>query len=128
MRVPNDVNDKKCVNCVTVQEDSVYVSSKVNNLNPPPVLAGKKVFSVTSKRETVNLHVNSCAVSPVRFAKEYLQKKGVNPVNCHFTEIKFKLLNSQLCLHTLLYFNEAPTESNCLVTYVGGLLQPSPNV
>ena len=38
----------------------MYVSGKLNNLNPSPVLAGKKDLSVSSKRETVNLHVNSC--------------------------------------------------------------------
>ena len=68
--------------------DLVYVSSKVDSLNPPPVLAGKNDLSVMSKRETVILHVNSCVVSPVHFVKGCPQKKGVNPVNCqNYTEI-----------------------------------------
>ena len=67
----------------------MYVSNKVDNLNPPPLIAGEKDLSVASKRESINLHVNSCVVNPVHFAKGYLQKKGVNPVNCHVTEIKY---------------------------------------
>ena len=50
LMVQNSVNDNYCVNCVTGQEDFVYVSSKVDSLNPPAVLAGKKDLSVTSKR------------------------------------------------------------------------------
>ena len=47
-------------------------------------------LSVASKRETVNLHVNSCVVSPVHFAKGYPQKKGVNLINYqNYTEIKY---------------------------------------
>ena len=65
------------------------MSGKVDNLNSSPVIAGKKDLCVASKRETVNLHVNSCVVNPVHFVKGYLQKKGVNPVNCqNYTEIK----------------------------------------
>ena len=90
LRVQNSVNDNYCVNCVTGQEDFVYVSSKVDSLNPPQLLVRKKDLSVTSKRETVNLHVNSCVVSPVHFVKGYPQKKGANPVNCqNYTEIKY---------------------------------------
>ena len=39
LRVQNSINENYCRNCVT-EQDSVYVSSKVDNLNPPPVLAG----------------------------------------------------------------------------------------
>ena len=88
LRVQNRVNDNYCINCVTRQEDFVYVSGKVDRLNPPPVLSAEKDLSITSKRKTVNLHVNSCVVSPVHFAKGYPQKKGVNPINCqNCTEI-----------------------------------------
>ena len=46
--------------------------------------------SVSSKRETVNLHVNSCVVNIVLFAKGYPQKKGVNPSYCyHCQRIKY---------------------------------------
>ena len=39
------------------------------------------------ERKTVNLHVNSCVVSPVLFVKGYPQKEGVNPINCqNYTE------------------------------------------
>ena len=39
---------------------------------------------------TVNLHVNSCVVNPVIFAKGYPQKKGVNPSYCyHCQRIKY---------------------------------------
>ena len=57
----------------------MHASGKVESMNPPPVLAVKKDVSVSSKRESVNLHVNSCAVSPFLFAKGHPQKKGVNP-------------------------------------------------
>ena len=44
---------------------------------------------MTGKREAVNcLHVNSCVVNPVHFAKGCPQKKVVNPDNGHYTEIK----------------------------------------
>ena len=90
LRVQNNVNDNYCVNCVTGQEDFVYMSGKVDSLNPPQVLARKKDLCVARKRETVNLHVNSCVVSPVHFVKGYLQKKGVNPASCqNYTEIKY---------------------------------------
>ena len=49
-------------------------------------LAGWKACNplpVTSKSETVNLHVNSCVVNPVLFVKKYPQKKGVNPSYCY---------------------------------------------
>ena len=82
LRVQNSLKDNCYVNCVTRQEDFVYVSGQVDSLNPLPVVAGKKDLSVTSKRETVNLHLNSCVVSPFHFVKRYPQKKGVNPVNC----------------------------------------------
>ena len=59
------------------------MSSKLESLNPSPVLAEKKDLSVTIKSETVNLHINSCVVNPVLFAKGYLQKKGVNPSYCY---------------------------------------------
>ena len=87
VRFQNSINVNYCVHCVTGQEDFVYVSSKVDSLNPPPVLAGKKNLSVTSKRLTVKLHVISCVVSPVHFVKGYPQKKGVNCLN--YTEIKY---------------------------------------
>ena len=63
------------------------VSGKADSLNPPPVVAGKKDLSVASHRETVNLHVNFCVVSPLHFVKGYPQKKGVNCQN--YTEIKY---------------------------------------
>ena len=87
---PNSINDNYCVKCVTGLKDFVDVSGKLESLNPPPVLAGKKDLSVTTKRETENSHVNSYVVNPVHFVKGYLQKKGVNPANCqNYTEIKY---------------------------------------
>ena len=75
---------------MTGLKDFVDVSGNLESLNPPAVLAGRKDLSVTSKRETINLHVNSCLVSPVHFVKGYPQRKGVNPVNCqNYTEIKY---------------------------------------
>ena len=58
---------------------SVHVSGKKEDLNPSPV---------TSKSETVFLHVNSF-VANVHSVTGLPQKKGVNPNYCyHYTEIK----------------------------------------
>ena len=65
--------------------------------------AGKKHLSLTSKRETVNLLVNSCVVNPVQSVKGYPQKKGVNPVNCHYTEIKH--VKDASCVDHLSFVN-----------------------
>ena len=54
----------------------------------PSTSVSRKEGLLCNQQETVNLHINSCVVSPVHFAKGYPQKKGVNPVNCHYTEIK----------------------------------------
>ena len=59
LRVPNGISGNYCVKCVTGLKDFVDVSGKLKSLNPSPVLTGKDL-SVTSKRKTVNLHVNSC--------------------------------------------------------------------
>ena len=89
LRVPNSIHDNYCVKCVTGLKDFVHVSGKLESLNPSPVLS-RKDLSVTSKSETVNLHVNSCVVNPVHFVKGYPQKKGVYPVHCqNYTEIKY---------------------------------------
>ena len=90
LRIQSSINDNYCVKCVAAQEECVHVSGKVDQLNFVPVLAREKDLSVTSKRKAVYyLHVNSCVVNPVHFAKGYPQKKGVNPDNGHHTEIKF---------------------------------------
>ena len=61
LRVPSRVNDNYCVQSVAGLNDSVCVSSKLQGLNPSPVIAGGK--DLTSKSETVNSHVNSCCKS-----------------------------------------------------------------
>ena len=59
--------------------NSVHVSDKIEDLNPSPV---------TSKNETVILHVNSF-VANVHSVTGLPQKKGVNPNYCYnHTEIK----------------------------------------
>ena len=80
LRVQNRKNDNYCVNCVTGQEDCLCIR---------PSRQFEVSTSVASKRETVNLHVNSCVFSPVHVAEGYPQKKGVNPNSCHYTEIKY---------------------------------------
>ena len=80
------------------------MSGKVDSLNPPLVLDGKKDLFVASKRETVNLHVNSCVVSLIHFVRGYPQKKGVKPVNCqNYTEIKY--VKNVSCEGHLSYVN-----------------------
>ena len=87
LRVLSNVNDNYCVKCVNGLNDCACVSGKVQSLNPSPVIAGNK--DLTSKSETVNLHVNSCVVNPVLFVKGYPQKNGVNPSYCyHYQRIK----------------------------------------
>ena len=67
LRVQNSINDNDCVKCVTRLKDFVYVSGKVDSLNPSPVLVGKKNLSVASKRETVN---QSCSFCKRLYSKE----------------------------------------------------------
>ena len=78
-RVQREVNDNYCVLNVAGVKDSVHVSDKKEDLNPSPV---------TSKSETVFLHVNS-SVANVHSVTGLPQKKGVNPNYCYnHTEIK----------------------------------------
>ena len=83
LRVQSSVNDSYCVKCVTALKDCACVSCKLESLNPSPVIAGKK--DLTSKRETVNLHVNSSVVNPVLIVKRVFTKE----------RCKFQLLSSQ---------------------------------
>ena len=79
-RVQRRVNDNFCVLNVAGVKDSVHVSGKKQDLNPSPV---------TSKSETVFLHVNSF-VANVHSVTGLPQKKGVKPNYCHnHTEIKY---------------------------------------
>ena len=64
------------------------------------MIAGNKDLSVTSKRETVNLHVNSCVVSPVLFVKGYPQKKGVIPSYCYHCQ-RIKCVKDVFCVDHL---------------------------
>ena len=78
-RVQRKVNDNYCVLHVAGVKDSVHVSGKNQDLNPSPV---------TSKSETVFLHVNSF-VANVHSVTGLPQKKGVNLNYCyHYTKIK----------------------------------------
>ena len=72
-RVQREVNDNYCVSNVAGVKDSVHVSGKKEDLNPSPV---------TSKSETVFLHVNSF-VANVHSVTGLPQKKGVNPNYCY---------------------------------------------
>ena len=56
LRVPSHINDNHCVNSVTGQKNSVYVTSKTG-LNPPPVVAG-------DKKVTLNLNVDFFVTDP----------------------------------------------------------------
>ena len=85
-RVPSHVNDNYCVQCATGLKDCVCVPGQLD-LNPSPVVAKDKIM--TSKSETVFLHVNSC-VANVHSVTGLPQKKGVNPSYCpNYTEIKY---------------------------------------
>ena len=85
-RVPSHVNDNFCVQCATGLKDCVCEPGQLD-LNPSPVVAKDKIM--TSKNETVFLHVNSC-VANVHSVTGLPQKKGVNPNYCYnHTEIKY---------------------------------------
>ena len=80
LRVQRRINDNYCVLNVAGVKDSVHVSSKKEVLNPSPV---------TSKSETVFLHVNSCVVN-VHSVSGLPQRKGVIPTYCQkYKEIKY---------------------------------------
>ena len=68
-RVSRNINDNYCVSNVFGLRNYVNVSDKMEDLNPSPV---------TSKSETVILHVNS-SVANVHSVTGLPQKKGVNP-------------------------------------------------
>ena len=64
------------------------MSDKTESLNPSPVIADRK--DLTSKREAVNSHVNSCVVNHVHSVTRLPQQKGVIPNYCQtYTEIKY---------------------------------------
>ena len=102
LRVLSNVNDKYCVKCVTRLKDCACVSRKIKSLNPSPVIAGSK--DLTSKSETVNLHVNSCVVNPELFVKGYPQKKGVNPNYCYHCQ-RIKCVKDVSCVDHLSSVN-----------------------
>ena len=78
-RGSRSINDNYCVVNVAGVKNSVHVAGKKQGLNPSPV---------TSKSETVILHVNSF-VANVHSVTGLPQKKGVNPNYCYnHTEIK----------------------------------------
>ena len=102
---------------MTGLKDFVDVSGSLESLKLPTMLAGKKDFSVTSKRETVNLHVNSCVVNPVLFAKGYPQKKGVNPRYCYYCQ-RIKCVKDVSCVGHLSSVNIVTNVPTVLQIYL----------
>ena len=95
-RGSRNINDNYCVLNVAGVKNSVHVSDKKKDLNPSPV---------TSKSETVFLHVNSF-VANVHSVTGLPQKKGVNPNYCYnHTEIKH--VNDVSCVGHLSSANTA---------------------
>ena len=86
-RVSRRINDNYCVLNVAAVKDSVHVSGKKQDLNPSPV---------TSKSETVFLHVNSF-VANVHSVTGLPQKKGINPNYC-CTHTEIKHVNDVSCV------------------------------
>ena len=85
-RVLNHVNDNYYVKCATGLKDCARIPGQLG-LNPSLVMAKNRDLS--SKRETVNLLVNSC-VANAHSVIRLPQKKGVIPNYCHnYTEIKY---------------------------------------
>ena len=86
-RVQRNINDNYCALNVARMENSVHVSGRKQVLNPSPV---------TSKSETVFLHVNSC-VANVHSVTRLPQKKGVNPNYC-YNQTEIKHVNDVSCV------------------------------
>ena len=81
LRVQSRVNDNHCVNSVTGQKNSVFVTGQVG-LNPTPVVAG-------NSKVTLDLNVNFC-VANAHIVTGLPQRKGINPNACQmYTEIKY---------------------------------------
>ena len=79
-RGPSIINDNYCVNFVTGQKNSVFVSGQ-GGLDPAPVVA-------ENSKVTLNLTVNSC-VANAHIVTGLPERKGVNPNACQmYTEIK----------------------------------------
>ena len=112
-RGSRNINDKYCVLNVARVKNSVHVSGKKQDLNPSPV---------TSKSETVFLHVNSF-VANVHFVTGLPQKKGVNPNYCYnHTEIKH--VNDVSCVGHLSSANTATNVPTVVINPpVGARLQ-----
>ena len=95
LRVPSLINDNHCVNSVTGQKNSVYVTSQ-GGLNPTPVVAG-------NSKVTLNLNVDFC-VANAHIVTGLPQRKGVNPNACQmYTEIKY--VNDVSCVGHLSSVN-----------------------
>ena len=86
-RVSRSINDNYCVLNVDGVKNSVHVYGKRKDLNPSPV---------TSKSETVVLHVNSF-VANVHSVTGLPQKKGVSPNYCG-THTEIKHVNNVSCV------------------------------
>ena len=106
-------NDNYCVLNVAGVKNSVHVSGKKKDLNPS---------LVTSKSETVFLHVNSF-VANVHSVTGLPQKKGVNPNYCYnHTEIKH--VNNVSCVGHLSSANTATNVPTIVINPpVGARLQ-----
>ena len=102
LRIQSNVNDNYCVKCVTGLKDCACVSVKTESLDPSPVISGGK--DLTSKSETVNLHVNSYVVNPVLIVKGYPQNKGVNPSYCYHCQ-RIKCVKDVSCVDHLCSVN-----------------------
>ena len=81
LRVSSLINDNHCVNSVTGQKNSVYVTGQ-GDLNPAPVVAG-------NNKVTLNLNVDS-HVANAHIVTGLPQRKGIKPTFCQmYTEIKY---------------------------------------
>ena len=81
LRVRSHVNNNHCLNSVTGQKNSVYVTGQTGS-NPPPCVAG-------NKKVTLNLNVDF-SVANAHIATRLPQRKGINPNCCQmYTEIKY---------------------------------------
>ena len=95
LRVPSHINDNHCVNSVTGQKNSVYVTRQAG-LNPQPCVA-------EDKKVTLNLNVDFC-VATAHIVTGLPQRKGIN-ANCCLLYTGIKYVKDVSCVGHLSSVN-----------------------
>ena len=62
-----------------------------------------------------------CVILLLKFIRYSSSSVAAPALPADFLFGLFVMKNSELCLHTLLDLTEAPADSGCLITHIGGL-------